>query len=212
MIYNENCCDTLKRNLKYDYVLTSPPDFKEINLDPTKKSYDIFLRAWMPLLEPKNKIITICITDRKTDNRIYSKHINCIRIMEENNWTLASHKIWIKSFEVNKHKLNYMHIMTFTKKPIITDSYPDVMIDPTINEKQTAPRSYHYKGFRFSMSLEVCKTLILNHTKLSDTVYDPFMGSGTTAIASILTNRKYSGSEISREYTNLAKERIAEYT
>ena len=55
MIYNENCCDTLKRNLKYDYVLTSPPDFKEINLDPTKKSYDIFLRAWMPLLSLKIK-------------------------------------------------------------------------------------------------------------------------------------------------------------
>ena len=39
-------------------------------------------------------------------------------------------------------------------------------------------------------------------------VYDPFMGSGTTAIACIKQNRNFVGSEISPEYVEIANERI----
>jgi DNA modification methylase len=41
-------------------------------------------------------------------------------------------------------------------------------------------------------------------------VYDPFMGSGTTAIATVDIggDRKYLGSEISEEYCKMAKQRI----
>ena len=38
-------------------------------------------------------------------------------------------------------------------------------------------------------------------------VYDPFMGSGTTAVAAINTNRQWIGSEINQEYADLTKER-----
>ncbi len=41
------------------------------------------------------------------------------------------------------------------------------------------------------------------------TVLDPFMGSGTTAIASIINNRNYLGIEISPEYIKMAEKRIA---
>ena len=37
---------------------------------------------------------------------------------------------------------------------------------------------------------------------------DPFMGSGTTALACIKTNRKYIGIELNKEYVDLAEERI----
>ena len=39
-------------------------------------------------------------------------------------------------------------------------------------------------------------------------VYDPFMGSGTTAVAAIKLGRKYIGSEISDEYCEIIKNRI----
>lgn len=39
-------------------------------------------------------------------------------------------------------------------------------------------------------------------------IYDPFIGSGTTAKMSILNNRNWIGSEISKEYCDIAKERI----
>ena len=42
----------------------------------------------------------------------------------------------------------------------------------------------------------------------NDLIYDPFMGSGTTAKMSILNNRNWIGSEISSEYCNIIEERI----
>ena len=41
-------------------------------------------------------------------------------------------------------------------------------------------------------------------------VLDPFMGSGSTAISAIKSNRKFIGFEISDEYTKLANKRISE--
>lgn len=42
----------------------------------------------------------------------------------------------------------------------------------------------------------------------NDIVIDPFMGSGTTAIAAIKNNRNFVGYEINKEYINLANKRI----
>jgi modification methylase len=42
-------------------------------------------------------------------------------------------------------------------------------------------------------------------------VLDPFMGSGTTAIAALMNSRHYIGIEISPEYNGLAKTRINDY-
>lgn len=41
-----------------------------------------------------------------------------------------------------------------------------------------------------------------------DTILDPFMGSGTTGVACINTNRKFIGIELDKEYFNIAKKRI----
>ena len=49
---------------------------------------------------------------------------------------------------------------------------------------------------------------ILSWSKNGDIVFDPFMGSGTTAKMAILNKRKYIGSELSREYCEIAKKRI----
>jgi modification methylase len=39
-------------------------------------------------------------------------------------------------------------------------------------------------------------------------IYDPFMGSGTTALAAIMNKRNYIGSEIAPEYCKMAEQRI----
>ena len=46
-----------------------------------------------------------------------------------------------------------------------------------------------------------------NFTDKGDTVYDPFIGIGTTAIASYNLGRKYYGSEKDEEIYNIAKKR-----
>ena len=50
--------------------------------------------------------------------------------------------------------------------------------------------------------------LIKTYTNEGDTVLDNCMGSGTTAIACINTNRNYIGFELSEEYCKIAEERI----
>jgi DNA modification methylase len=56
--------------------------------------------------------------------------------------------------------------------------------------------------------IQLVKDHIISWTKPQDLVYDPFMGSGTTAKASIETQRNFLGSEISQEYFNLSQKRI----
>ena len=52
---------------------------------------------------------------------------------------------------------------------------------------------------------------ITTWTNENDLVYDPFMGSGTTAKMAGLLNRKWIGSEISEEYVKIAQERISKH-
>ena len=49
-------------------------------------------------------------------------------------------------------------------------------------------------------SLKLFETLIQKHSNEGDLIVDPFLGGGTTAIASKNTNRKFKGCEISKEY------------
>ena len=46
----------------------------------------------------------------------------------------------------------------------------------------------------------------------NDLVFDPFMGSGTTAIACRNTNRNYIGFELDETYYKKSLERIKEHT
>jgi len=50
--------------------------------------------------------------------------------------------------------------------------------------------------------------LIENSSKENEIILDPFMGVGSTMLASINTNRRYIGFELDEEYYNLANERI----
>ena len=54
----------------------------------------------------------------------------------------------------------------------------------------------------------LCRKLMLLYSKEGDTIYDPFMGTGTTAIACIHEKRNYVGSELSPRYIDWAEKRI----
>ena len=49
---------------------------------------------------------------------------------------------------------------------------------------------------------------IISWSNEDDLVYDPFMGSGTTAKMAILNNRNWIGSEMSSEYCDITNERL----
>lgn len=56
----------------------------------------------------------------------------------------------------------------------------------------------------------IIKNLIINSSCEGDTVLDCFMGSGTTGLASKITNRKFIGIEIDEDYFKIAEMRIKE--
>lgn len=59
--------------------------------------------------------------------------------------------------------------------------------------------------------LEYIEGLVMLSSNENDVVLDPFMGSGTTAIACLNNNRNYIGFEMNEDYYNLANERIKTY-
>ena len=58
--------------------------------------------------------------------------------------------------------------------------------------------------------VELMKILIENSSNKDDIVLDCFMGTGSTGIACIETNRKFLGIEIDKKYYDIAMERIKE--
>ncbi len=57
-------------------------------------------------------------------------------------------------------------------------------------------------------NLELFKELISDNSNEGDLILDTCMGSGTTAIAAIDTNRNYIGFELNNTYYEIAKNRI----
>lgn len=58
--------------------------------------------------------------------------------------------------------------------------------------------------------LEIPLRHIKSWTNENDIILDPFMGSGTTGLASLQLNRKFVGIEIDNDYFNLSRERLKE--
>jgi len=89
----------------------------------------------------------------------------------------------------------------------------------TINKElfmECASGSWKYnaetKGLtKANFSLDIPYKAIQSLTYKDNLVLDPFMGSGTTGIACIDTDRKFIGIEISKKYCEIAKNRILKY-
>ena len=72
--------------------------------------------------------------------------------------------------------------------------------------KETSSKWGH-SGFPVALP----ETCLLLSTKENEIVLDPFIGSGTTAIACIKNNRHYIGIDLNKDYVDLCNERIEQY-
>ncbi len=73
------------------------------------------------------------------------------------------------------------------------------------------PESAKKVGHPAPFPIELPFRLIQLYTFKHDVILDPFMGSGTTAIAAIKSDRFYMGYDNDPQYVKLAEERIAPY-
>lgn len=59
--------------------------------------------------------------------------------------------------------------------------------------------------------IDILERLIQVHSKKGATVLDCFMGSGSTGVACLQTNRNFIGIELEEKYYNIAKKRCSNY-
>lgn len=65
-----------------------------------------------------------------------------------------------------------------------------------------------HKNHPTEKPIDLLSFYILNSSHEHDIVLDPFMGSGSTCIAALNTNRQYIGFELDRKYFDIAESRI----
>jgi DNA modification methylase len=64
--------------------------------------------------------------------------------------------------------------------------------------------TYGHPGY----TSEAITRRVINELCESDIIYDPFMGTGTTAVAAIGFKKEFIGSELNQDYINIANRRI----
>lgn len=86
----------------------------------------------------------------------------------------------------------------------------DEFLEATTDLWEIPPESATRVGHPAPFPVALPKRLIELYTYEEDLVLDPFIGSGTTAVAAIRTGRSYVGFDTHKSYVEQAKRRIAE--
>ena len=196
-IYNGDCLDVMKTfpDKSFDLVLTDPPygvEFGYDSIEDTKEELKILVERFMPeALRVGKRVLVTCGNGNQ-------------HLYPEPTWTLA----WVITAGAGQNKwgfTSWQPILAYGKDPYRENNMgarPDIIV------KNETSKDY---GHPCSKPIEFWKELTARGSVLeSDTILDPFMGSGTTLVAAKQLNRNAVGIEISEDYCNLAKQRLAQ--
>lgn len=219
-VFNEDCLEVLKRlePESIDCVVCDPP-YKVIsrgtngtmggiliqdNFKDGRGGFDnntLEIDDYLPLLYRVMK--------DQTHGYLMSNELNLVPFhlaLENNGFQVHCVLIWAKNncianqFYMNSHE----YILFFRKgaaKPINNCGTRSVL-------NFTNPKN---KVHPSEKPIDLLEVLIKNSTKEGETVLDFAMGSGTTGMACMRSNRKFVGVEIDKKYFELASERIIEF-
>ena len=235
-IYKESCLETLKRmkDNSIDSVITSPPynmnlrirngvycsrqivkelSTKYANFDdnlPIDEYYELHLSILKELLRVSNMVfynIQIVTGSKRAIFKIIgelSDYIKDIVIWDKGNGQPAmAERVMNRRTEL---------ILIFDKNNAISRQFDvcnfkrGTLDDLWLIKRGKKVSSEHGAVF----PEELIYTILENFTKEGNTIYDPFMGTGTTAVVSKKLKRNYIGSEISDEYIKVANKRLKE--
>ena len=111
---------------------------------------------------------------------------------------LPTEELWNKLQIILKFDIPYSRIcQTYNAQMGVTDVWDDI--------------KFYGEKDRFHPTqkpLDLITRLVLVSSNKGDVILDPFMGSGTTAVASIINDRKYIGFEINDDYYHKSINRI----
>ena len=232
-IYNEDCLETLSRidDESIDLVVTSPPYNKNFYADKNAKPF----RVWMGLNGRKigYDVYDDCMTPE--DYEAWQRKVltECMRVLKPSGSIFYNHKDIIYKGLIVSPKWVYDFPL---RQVIIWDRASSPMIDPhffmPVNEWVywivKDPKAVFFEKEKSAYRTNIWRVNVEKNphpapfpTKLVNSivssccppegiVYDPFIGSGTTAVSvlNVGGGRSYIGSEISEQYVNQAIDRI----
>jgi site-specific DNA-methyltransferase (adenine-specific) len=115
----------------------------------------------------------------------------------------VGHIVWQKDYASSAGFVEYRH----------EQAYLLAKGNPARPEKPLADvQPWTYTGNRVhptEKSVRILRPLIETFSSPGDIVLDPFAGSGSTAVATSLSGRRYIGIELEETYCNLARKRLA---
>ena len=122
--------------------------------------------------------------------------------MTQLGYKLLNEKIWEKSREINMYRYNYAFVLCYGKGNYKSKNTKQFKYDTWFHPHHS------YKGYSYNFSKDLVIRCIENYTEKGDTVFDPFIGIGTTAVACLETERNYLGSEIDSEVYEICMNRL----
>jgi DNA modification methylase len=95
-------------------------------------------------------------------------------------------------------------------RPYTASISTDEFLDATLDIWEIRPESARRVGHPAPFPVELPQRLIELYTFQDDLVLDPFLGSGTTAVAAVRCGRRFAGYDTDRSYVALAEARVRE--
>lgn len=169
-----------------------------------------------------------CINIGDGKNGAVPTSSDIIQFMKEIKYIPLTHIIWDKSQVGNRTSWGsflspscpsfptpFEHILVFCKgdrklqKKGQTDLTKEEFIDWSLALWKFAPQTKQAAfGHNAMFPEELPKRCMKMFSWVGALVYDPFIGSGTTAKVAVMNNRNYVGSDISNEYCESARSRV----
>lgn len=203
-IYCENCLDTMAKMSKNDIDLCfADPDYNAKDIGPNHRQY-ISGNPNLPIKEYK-KFCKSWFTEAKRISRriVLTPGIAQINYYPQPYWIICWHKPAAVSFNRMGGYNAWEPICIYGKPAKGKRIGQDYVLFNTLNFKK-GPEKEH----PCPKVLNLIRWIILSFSDENDIIYDPFMGSGTTAVACIKEKRNYIGSEIEARYVEISEKRI----
>ncbi|MCG5643688.1 site-specific DNA-methyltransferase [Flavobacteriaceae bacterium LSUCC0859] len=235
-VYFENCLETLSRmdNDSVDCVITSPPYNMNLRIRNGKycsrqivkelsTKYSTFDDN-LPI-EEYNEFHSNVLSELLRVSKVVFYNIQIVtgskrsifKMIGDFNEQLKDIIVWDKGVAqpaMQKQVLNRRTelILVFETDYPISRQYKYANFERgTLNDIWEIKRGKKVsKNHGATFPEELISKILENFTKEGEIVYDPFMGTGTTAIVCKKMNRRFIGSELGKEYYDFILERLSE--
>lgn len=220
-IYNENCLDTMAKMPEnfIDLTVTSPPYNLGANHHTGNnvfQAYDEYIDN-IPEKEYQDeqiKVLNEIFRVTKQGGSVMYNHKNRIKNGKQitpyewllkTEWTLKQEIVWFnRSQNFDKCRFYPMTERIYWLSKGTNTNFKNVINQhDLIKDTAEGTDKEHKRAFPVKLAQR-----FISCFANAELIFDPYMGSGTTAISAILEKRNFIGSEISKKYCEIAEKRI----